>query len=1020
MERLLMTPLSILWHFLWVSSLNSALARTSPYQNGFGGKLPIQSFSVSWLDDKTTYQAGDIATIKVKLFDGSFSNENFNLSRYSTNFSLSVNGKKGNSSYISGVLPYFERDPTFWNVSFTPIRVGEFSMVVKEEHSGISDSSLHFTVTSGHIYPSACETSWMDLVDEFAAGSTVKLLVLLKDAFGNNISSVDGPSKDYFMVFSSFENGSAPNMLDFRNNGWNEVGCVVIEFVPITCGNLLLHVYGANQTLNGSPLPFLVKPGSFNITNSLAKWKYEINSLQVFSKLEIFIYQKDQFGNIVPGFYAFDARVVEKATNLSVPVADLFFQEVAHGIQLLSLTVSEPGDFMITIFNYKLNQRVPNMPYEYTVFTGYCHGLNSFANGSGLIGSVAGITSDFTVYLEDLYHNPSPVEVQRLQVRIISNNGTPNVRPVIYPLRSLNGTINQPVVSEAPRRPFPAYSVTNNRIFFGNSTVHASEFKVSYTPEKSGEYEIWVFCGNIPINTGQSYLMKASPGLVDISQSIIIQFEPRIKKLMRSVILVQLVDAFSNPVPLQETKLSLEIKVANTSNFMRWNFADNGDGSYVGYYLSRDLGTYNICVTYEDKHLSPCPLEVQVYERNYFPDAYNDSISVWEDESVAFDVLSNDYIPGGQATITIISKPLHGSLLQYEKLFRYTPYRGFFGNDSFTYSFSDINQNVATGTSFISVLCKPPQFVSLPVRLKVTEDIISPKFGGFSGFEIMYSNLDENVSLTVGAQSGTVFLAPMTMQFCHLLETTLLVTKGGRSGKDLILSGHAEIVNSALQSIQYLGNENFYGNDIINLYAMNINGIQDAHVPVLVEPTNDPPIIHAPKFIILGKKETNDGLQIFDKQRDTFEFSVGDPDILSFPGNNSHLMFTFSMEVDDGILSTRLPVHLIKTSEIKIKSSNQWQPLQTFVTISNHFVVKGKGMRFRGTIGDCNNAMQRLFYRGENQGAILIITVNDLGNYGCYPDSADVISSPLFTEATVNLIRRRPIGSATALCMYYQ
>lgn len=64
-------------------------------------------------------------------------------------FSLTVCGKRGNSSYISGVLPYFEGDHTYWNVSFIPIRVGEFSIVVTEDNSGITDSTLHFIVTPG-------------------------------------------------------------------------------------------------------------------------------------------------------------------------------------------------------------------------------------------------------------------------------------------------------------------------------------------------------------------------------------------------------------------------------------------------------------------------------------------------------------------------------------------------------------------------------------------------------------------------------------------------------------------------------------------------------------------------------------------------------------------------------------------------------------------------------------------------------------------------------------------------------
>lgn len=79
--------------------------------------------------------------------------------------------------------------------------------------------------------------------------------------------------------------------------------------------------------------------------------------------------------------------------------------------------------------------------------------------------------------------------------------------------------------------------------------------------------------------------------------------------------------------------------------------------------------------------------------------------------------------------VVFVWQPLHGSLLQNGKLFRYTPHRGFFGNDSFFYSFSDINQNVAIGTAFISVLCRPPQFVSIPVRLHVSEDTVNPKFG---------------------------------------------------------------------------------------------------------------------------------------------------------------------------------------------------------------------------------------------------------------------------------------------------
>lgn len=104
----------------------------------------------------------------------------------------------------------------------------------------------------------------------------------------------------------------------------------------------------------------------------MAKWNYEPNAWQLLSKMEIFIHQQDQHGNLVPGLYLFDAEVVEKETNLSIPVADLHFKEVKAGIQLFSFSNTEPGNFLLTISDMKHKKRISNMPYAYTVFVGVC------------------------------------------------------------------------------------------------------------------------------------------------------------------------------------------------------------------------------------------------------------------------------------------------------------------------------------------------------------------------------------------------------------------------------------------------------------------------------------------------------------------------------------------------------------------------------------------------------------------------------------------------------------------------
>lgn len=100
----------------------------------------------SWWDDIGTFKAGETATIKVKVLE--------NGDKIDTNIFhpiVSVNGKEGNSSYISTVLSDFEGDFDNWKISFTPIRVGLFNVLIDEDRYKVSDSSLHFQVEPGFV-----------------------------------------------------------------------------------------------------------------------------------------------------------------------------------------------------------------------------------------------------------------------------------------------------------------------------------------------------------------------------------------------------------------------------------------------------------------------------------------------------------------------------------------------------------------------------------------------------------------------------------------------------------------------------------------------------------------------------------------------------------------------------------------------------------------------------------------------------------------------------------------------------
>lgn len=76
---------------------------------------------------------------------------------------------------------------------------------------------------------------------------------------------------------------------------------------------------------------------------------------------------------------------------------------------------------------------------------------------------------------------------------------------------------------------------------------------------------------------------------------------------------------------------------------------------------------------------------------------------------------------------------------------------------------------------------------------------------GFLGFEIRYSEMMENISVTISARSGTVFLSSMMMQFWQPMWTGLSAKIRDGDKKELILEGSVEAINLALHSIRYLG-----------------------------------------------------------------------------------------------------------------------------------------------------------------------------------------------------------------------
>ena len=101
------------------------------------------------MDDDNTFQAGDTATIRIKVLGNFDSRGDASLGKSAFKPTLTVNGKIGNSSYTSGVLLETGEDTSNWRILFIPISVGLFNVIIKDDPFEVLDSSLHFKVEPG-------------------------------------------------------------------------------------------------------------------------------------------------------------------------------------------------------------------------------------------------------------------------------------------------------------------------------------------------------------------------------------------------------------------------------------------------------------------------------------------------------------------------------------------------------------------------------------------------------------------------------------------------------------------------------------------------------------------------------------------------------------------------------------------------------------------------------------------------------------------------------------------------------
>jgi len=130
------------------------------------------------------------------------------------------------------------------------------------------------------------------------------------------------------------------------------------------------------------------------------------------------------------------------------------------------------------------------------------------------------------------------------------------------------------------------------------------------------------------------------------------------------------------------------------------------DGSYTYTPPANFYGSDSFSYTLSDGSLSDtATLTISISSVNDLPLAVNDNFSGNEDNAITNDISLNDTLSGdGGNTFAKVLDPSNGTVvLNTDGTFTYTPNANYNGNDSFTYTITDINGDSSTATVFLSV-----------------------------------------------------------------------------------------------------------------------------------------------------------------------------------------------------------------------------------------------------------------------------------------------------------------------------
>ena len=115
---------------------------------------------------------------------------------------------------------------------------------------------FYFPTKIGPIYTPACKGRWIQNVNEFNAGMTASLNVVVTDKYGNEFNT-----SFPFIVSVQTRFGMKVQNMPINVSPGSENDYMLIQLVTKEAGNYYLNVGSTKESISNAPIPFSVRAG---------------------------------------------------------------------------------------------------------------------------------------------------------------------------------------------------------------------------------------------------------------------------------------------------------------------------------------------------------------------------------------------------------------------------------------------------------------------------------------------------------------------------------------------------------------------------------------------------------------------------------------------------------------------------------------------------------------------------------------------------------------------------------------